>query len=390
MFFDYNNTTYCVNCDWLQYSVITTENDPSICCPSDCRVDCFTGNNVFRDRAIVSDAYGEPLFTALWHPHSRIIRSDLMTIQHHNRILYNSGIMLTHGLVQQFAPCNFNSVGRIDVCLDFEVTPYHWRVIRGLFDGSLYVSGKSQGSVWWHEGSYMGVKVRQPHCLSWGSPNSEIKVKLYNKSLEQGVDEESQRKAREAGRECLPLKPWIVNEWRRAGMDVSRVWRLEFSLHSSGQLAWNGRPIVLSEVVSSDWLWGVFCDCYRRRFVVRRNEGRRSAHKNEDSIVEFLRLPSSDIKIHWAECQHEDMEGMEGITLLRRLLKDLENPAVRADDALFNSLAGSIYHLLERPGMRSFFVHYFGDDPDVYLQRLFDDGGRGIHDSIPSPSMSWT
>lgn len=271
-----------VNCDWLQYSVLTHYEQPEIECPKGYRIEVMTGNNVFRHRAIVSDERGRKWLTMLWSPYSGKLNSRLMTVQIANWLLYSGGIKTADRVLHQIVECKFNSMGRIDVCGDFQITDSQLVTIKHLNSGHYYVQGKKEGSAWWHNVGSVGTtaKAKQLHCLTWGSPSSKIKTKLYNKSREQGVLDGGE-----------PEKPYIIEQWRLAGWDITKVYRLEFSLSSSGQLLWRGQRITLDDVASADWLYDVFSLLLEKRFVIRKNQGKRQGHKNLDEIVPFWSVP---------------------------------------------------------------------------------------------------
>lgn len=63
--------------------------------------------------------------------------------------------------------------------------------------------------------------------IRWGSRQSGVSVYLYNKSKELGISDKGVQKHK--------YKPWIVDAWNQANLDVSRVWRVEISINSSGR-----------------------------------------------------------------------------------------------------------------------------------------------------------
>lgn len=377
MIFEYLNHTYCVNCDWLQFSVIIDNPETlELECPDGFRLEILPGNNVFRHRAIVwrvSDC--AKFMTLLWHPYSRKIKSRIMTCQIHNMLLYQAGITQAFSLLQEITPCYFNSMGRIDICLDFQAEEYELKVIRELWEGSCYVQGKSEGATWWHAAN--DERGRFVHCLNWGSTSSEIKVKIYNKHRELGICDK------------FPDgdKPWIVSEWNRAGMDKNKVWRIEFSLKSSGQLEWNGKAITLENITQGEWLIDVFTTLYNGRFICRQNLGLRKGHKNNDPIVRLLVLPNDDIKLRWKGSEKETTATSEQITLLRKLMSTIELPAVTCSYDVFEPIANSIIALCEHKGVTSYFQHAYGRLPYDLLSERAEEIGGGIREVIPRPNQ---
>lgn len=372
-----NKYTYCMNCDWLQFSVrLENPENVELECPEGFRIEIMQGNNNFRNRAIVwrlSDS--SKWLTLLWSPYSRVIKPWIMTVQLGNMLLYKDGIQSAFRILQNIVPCSFNSCGRLDICCDFQANTFEMDVIRCLWQGSMYVTKKQAGSEFWHSNN--SNDGRFVHCLSWGSKNSEIKVKLYDKTRELGVTPNNSHYE----------KPWIVNQWQSAGFDIQRVWRLEFSMQSSGQLRWNGETIKLNDIASSGWIMSIFIQLYHKRFIIRRNEGGRNGHHNEDPQVILLVLPKTSDSLKWSGSQTDETTvSSEQIKLLRKLMSIIELPAVKCDDDMFNNLAKSILDLCEHRGITSYFCHCYGDTPMNILQNMFNEGGSGIKHMIAKPN----
>lgn len=68
--------------------------------------------------------------------------------------------------------------------------------------------------------------------MSFGTRESPVQVNLYNKSLELSKKD----------------KPWIRNLWHSHGLDVSRVWRVEFSLNPQGMMLHDVKHNFITEV----------------------------------------------------------------------------------------------------------------------------------------------
>lgn len=249
MIVSYTNEVYCVNVDWLQFSVHLGNSTPEILCPEGYRLELCQGNNIFEYRALVFTEGGQKVLTLLWHPYSSVLPQNLMTCQVSNEWLYLNGLGIKWAweLLQEIVECTFNAIGRVDICIDFQGTPARTAFLAHLNSNHYYVQGKKEGSTWWHT---LASGAKQLHCLTWGSPTSEIKVKVYHKSREQGIMEGDKDKA---------SKPYIVTEWESAGLDITNVWRLEFSLSGVGQLRWNGQPITFDNLTDNAWLTQVLC-----------------------------------------------------------------------------------------------------------------------------------
>ncbi len=374
MVFNYKNTNYCLACDWLQYSVhLENAKNVELSCPVGFRLELLQGNNIFRHRAILWRDDGLKYLTLLWSPYSRKIKEYIMTVQVANPLLYNDGIMTSFRLLQSVVPCFFNSMGRLDLCIDYELDDYRAKLIRGLYEHEYYVQGKREGADWWHLtkdklGSF-------PHCLNWGRPSSEIKVKTYNKSRELGITENG-----------CGEKPYISARWIDAGFDVTKVWRLEFSLSSAGQLRWHGKPIGLEDVSSSKWILETFLSLYTSRFIVRYDEGGRCGHRNNDKVVALLNLPKNADKLRWTASENVGYVPNARVTAIRKVVGILDSDVCRISKDVFEVMANTLYTLMEERGMRGYFSHAYGCDVDEWISERWEACGTGTHEVIAEPN----
>lgn len=376
MITSYQNEVYCVNLDWLQFSVHLTTRTPELICPPNTRIELCQGNNIFENRALVFDTQGRKLLTLLWAPYSSVLPQNLMTCQVANEFLYMAGFGIEKAwkLLQDIVECTFNAVGRFDLCIDFQGNAQRAEFVRHLNSSHYYVQGKREGSTWWHEADH-GKK--QLHCLTWGSKTSEIKVKLYHKSREQGVLD---------GNPDHAEKPWIIHEWQQAGLDISNVWRLEFSLSGAGQLRWNNQPITLERLLDTAWLTQVLCELYTNRFVTRINQGRRSGHKNQDARVYLIPLPSRSSNLAWQDSKLDKHDIPAAITLLRSMMRQIDNPAVTCSKQVFGYYADTITNIIRDYSLEGYFKRTWQQSSWDYLAELYNNAGQGSHQTIASPA----
>lgn len=378
MILSLTNETMTLHCDWLQYSVILQECEPELECPGGYRLDIYPGNNIFRHRAILSDDVGEKLATLLWSPYSSKLNARLMTVQIANRVLYYDGIAIVENLVQQVVPHYFNSMGRVDLALDFNVTPERWSLIRKLSTGAAYVERKGDGATWWHNETSATGPVRVPHCINWGSHSTEIKPKLYNKvrELDPGGTGDYE-------------KPYIVQRWEEAGMSIHGVWRLEFALHGISSLLVGDKSITTEDVRSSSWLLETMQKLISTRFRLRYNEGMRTRKGNNDPRAVLVDIGESSNDITWAASSSRDVASGQSVTLLRRLLADLEQPAVMANDALFQSMTNTLITLVDSNRLDGYMMKKTKHTIREYVTELYAQVGTGRYEALPSPSQSW-
>lgn len=372
-----------IHCDWLQFSVLLEEDEPEIFCPEGFRVEILQGNNIYRHRAIVWDMQGRKWLTLMWSPYSSVLNKRLATCQVANELLYMSAVHEAMRVLYQVVPCKFNSCGRVDICADFQSTQELLEAIKHLNSGHYYIQGKSEGSNWWHTTKTIAgdkeYKHKQMHCLSWGSAKSNIKVKLYHKSREQGM----------SSADAEPEKPWIVSLWKDAGWDVTSVWRLEFSLSGSGKLRYDNKTIGIDEVASIDWLTHIFYQLYTNRFIVRQNAGKRQGHKNEDPVIKFLDLPKEESTLRWAGREKPPVVVTEPVKLLRKLMSELRSPASMSNEVVCEALSNAIYRVVEQNRLEGYFKTKFGDDCFTYLQNILNEAGSGCYEVDGRPEKTW-
>lgn len=372
----YQNEPYCINLDWLQFSVHLPAPEPDIICPDDMRLELCQGNNIFKNRALVYDKDGAKILTLLWTPYSSVLPQNLMTVQVANEYLYKSGFGIEKAwkTLQTIVECKFNAVGRVDICIDFQGNEQRTAFVGHLNSHKYYVQAKREGSTWWHE---LADGRKQVHCLTWGSPTSEIKVKLYHKSREQGTME---------GKSDDASKPWIINQWRAAGLDIRNVWRLEFSLSGVGQLRWNNKPITLQQLLDENWIVQVLCELYTNRYITRINQGRKKGHKNEDRRVYIIPLPDRASHLKWQDAKIEQHEQPAAIALLRSMMRQIDSPAVVASKTVFEYYATTICNIIRDYNLEGYFRRTWQESSGELFERLYQEAGAGTHNAIASPS----
>lgn len=376
MIVSYANEVYCVNIDWLQFSVHLGNSTPEIICPKGYRLELCQGNNIFEYRALVFTEGGQKVLTLLWHPYSSVLPQNLMTCQVANEWLYLNGLGIKWAweLLQEIVECTFNAIGRVDICIDFQGTPERTAFLSHLNSNHYYVQGKKEGSTWWHT---LANGAKQLHCLTWGSQTSEIKVKVYHKSREQGVMDGDKDKA---------AKPYIVTEWESAGLDITNVWRLEFSLSGVGQLRWNGQPITFANLMDNGWVTQVLCELYHARFVTRVNQGRRHGHKNEDKRVWLIPLPPRASHLSWQEAKLERKELPAAIKVLRTMMAQIDNPAIVSSKVVFTYYADTITKLIRDYALEGYFRRVWQTTSAEYIGNIASQAGTGIHEMVASPA----
>lgn len=370
---------YAVNVDWLQYSVILKSRTPELYCPDGYRLEILQGNNIFKNRWILYNSGGTKIATALWTPFSSVLDEFVATVQIANIWLYDPyGIEYAHRLVQDVWDCTFNSVGRFDVCCDFSATDRQMSIIRKLSSNAMYLGKKGEGSIFWHNRAVGDEKhvVREPHCLSWGSKHSEIKCKLYWKSRELGLVGQKNDNGNSFIPECD--KEYIVEEWRKCGFDVLRVWRLEFSMCSTGQMMFDGKLVTWRDLCSGEWHAKVFSALYNSRWDIRKNQGRRTKSHNKDEAVQLFVFEYDKLQMKWKEPKEERLPDGEVISTLRKLLRELESPAVIGNQNVFGSMCEAIREIVMLNGMGTWCARKLPRGLEGYFDDVWNHVGGGV------------
>lgn len=375
MIFEYNNNKFSINCDWLQYSVIVFQEDVALRQVPGYRIELCQGNNIFRRRAIVYDNMGRKYLTLMWCPYSSRLNSMLMTVQVANELLYGGMVHESFRLLQCIVDCHFNSMGRIDLCCDFEINEDKLKMLNDINDGSLYVERKKEGSSWWHAiNAGNGFFAKQCHCLTWGSQSSEIKVKVYCKSRELGLI------GGERSEDSDPVehKPYIVAEWKLNKMNIKKVWRIEFSLSGANQLRTKNQAILLDHVASSEWQLNTFFGLYHKRFVIRKNQGLRSGHHNTDERVYLIDLPKNGNHLTWFPGNPPSPFNSNAIPIVRAMMNKITEPAIMANDEVYTSYACAIQQIVASNGLFNWFRNRFGSEVQSYFELMYQSVGCQI------------
>lgn len=278
------------NVDWLSYSVRLK------CDPDEIELECLPeldiqvckGTNQYSNRVIVSDGNGTKIITLLWKPIQKIIDCRLMLVEVGNSYLYHDSIYTSWLVLNALVPCEFNNMSRVDLCCDFMPTAHEKVVIRQLARKRYYVANKHDGSEFWKNSG-------ETNQLNWGSPRSQFKWKLYNKSMELRCDK---------GGDDYD-KPYIVSEWIDAGFDIRFVWRLEISMVDCSKFLLLNRKLGIDDMFSATVPIALFLDEKDRRFVIRIEQGH--SRKSNDKVVKFLEFYQPRIKLEIRSCGEKNI-----------------------------------------------------------------------------------
>lgn len=219
---------YVLSVDWLSvYGVYAGKGDTW--CPKDSpqfsykKEDFGTRSFSCFHRVRIANAEGgwDEFAEVQSVPYSSILPPYAIIVRFVNRVLYMPNFW---DVVQSFmtsSQIEIRGISRIDLCADFNqfATIDPRALIEGFAAKQYRHIGRGVGALYFDhrvkDGEY-GVNYTG---LSFGTHSSDAHVYLYNKSFEL---------------ETQGDKPWIRERWRRVGLDVRNVWRLEVSIKSQG------------------------------------------------------------------------------------------------------------------------------------------------------------
>lgn len=277
-----------INLDWVAFSIslIPNPNEKDAHAFSLNPIDQygfhvveFTGTNIYKRRAIVYDADGQKLLTLLFEPLSRIIDYNSCLVEVANPLLYRRNVRVcgvayyalqwVPELLQLIHPCTMQCLSRIDIAADFPLTPARAQIVRQLSYDEVYVQRYRDGVSFHEFEAFRGAKVaRVTKQLSWGSKKSNIKWKLYNKSLEVF---EYDKTPNGYVRQCN--KPYIVAQWMQEGWNVENVWRLECSITPMEKYRFQDRRLYFKDLSNAFIINELYTILYQTKFVTRINQG---------------------------------------------------------------------------------------------------------------------
>ena len=154
-------------------------------------------------------------------PYSSILPAYAVIVRFVNRTLYMPDFW---ELADKWLCANLmrvEGISRIDICADFNdfATLSPLALIEGFAAKKFRHIGRGVGSLAFNHGVNHGDYGVNYTGLTFGTHASDAHVYLYNKTFELLTQGD---------------KPWIRERWRRVGLDMRNVWRLEVSIKSAG------------------------------------------------------------------------------------------------------------------------------------------------------------
>lgn len=309
-------------------------------------------------RAVIMTEEGNKLMTLLWEPISSLFKKDLVLVEFANATLYDgSFIDLMNWLkAEGFV---FNNVSRIDYCFDFNRSSEHEIIMNGLDRNAFHVKRSKRSASFRAQSG----KVREIVQMCWGSKESSIRIKLYDKV----------RELREASD-----KPYIRNCWVKAGLGQVNVWRWEVSLTGVSSMEFNGSKFTEADIMNPDIMIEVARNLYSNKFVILDKRGNKR---------KFLDLESAENNLYrkWVgTCGMASSPVCSIVTGLMKQFMTLEMTCMDARKDLFNC----IYKIVCINKLQKWFEQVYGVtihwiDKDV--ERWYREQGYNVYQVVSKP-----
>lgn len=358
-----------VNCDWFSFSVLLAltdeekQNGTVLRAPQPYTLREYSGTNIYKRRFVLYNEYGEKTLTLLLEPHSaKILKPNSLFVEVANRLLYRDFSYILN-LLEKVHSFSFQSLSRFDVACDFNPSVQQWQVIEWLQNGDAYVTGKREGSMFYDYvlPSCGGKQKRVARCLSWGAKQSNIRWKLYNKSLE--INEICEDGT------AFCNKPYIRDMWLKFDLDPENVWRLEVSITGAASYQWRGEKcgwLAHDPGYFTPFYW----DIYATRFIIRANQG----HKNRghDDVIPFLPVPDvAHYRLRVADPRGLTYHTDHAVSL-RACMKELEREEVKAFQDMADIWLSTAQEVITSANLEQFFQYQYGKTFEQYKKNYYE------------------
>lgn len=154
-------------------------------------------------------------------PYSSILPPYAIIVRFVNRVLYMPDFWDFATRFMELNHIEMRGISRIDICADFNqfATIDPKALIEGFAAKKYRHIGRGVGSLAFNHGVHDKEYGVNYTGLTFGTHASDAHCYLYDKTFELLTQGD---------------KPWIRERWKRVGLDVRNVWRLEVSIKSAG------------------------------------------------------------------------------------------------------------------------------------------------------------
>lgn len=201
------------------------------------------------------------------------------------------------------------------------------------------------GSNKWACYGYKELHVNNFDSIRWGSRKSGVSVYLYNKSKE--LKEQK-------------YKPYIVEAWKQAALNVYKVWRVEMSINSSGRGLKSVdtgfvRSLFVDELSCQQGVENMFKVFAKKYFSFRKVENGGPKRKKDMPHVELLDY-SQETLLKPTTLYHSAKSTLKESIVIRELM-ELKEQLWAEHGCLEKSMQDSLSAVMEEYSKRSFLAH---------------------------------
>lgn len=291
-------------------------------------------------------------------PSSSILSPYLVHIKFSNKALYCYDLVKFMREFYSDFGFVFSHIVRADICCDFtsfdnQLKPQN--LIAGLLSGKYYRMGKGEFKVYGENAAVIedgGISRHSFHSVTWGKITSGVQTCLYNKSLEMRTGK---------------LKPWIVDWWKRCGLDyvTTDVWRLEFRvqgsaiklLHSptfSSSLSW------YHLVDSRSYLVSLYRGLFDKYFDVRKLSGKSRVYNLPTVSLLSFSVPPAEVmrRVVVVERPISERSIKTALSLLRSLSMHIQSDYIRNLSAEIDNYVSSLLPYCSSNGVELRYAEY--------------------------------
>lgn len=203
-------------------------------------------------------------------PRTNLMQCNSVIVKFDNRLLYRRD---KWDIIQAFLmqhKLTVHNITRLDLCADFNdfecISPP--KLILNFLQSKWRHKGRGAGQAYFihYNKQIKGYKTMQQllyNGISFGSRESDVRVYLYNKSLELATQTD---------------KPYIRDQWINAGLDPRKnVWRLEISMKSDAMKLYNKTNkqsinITYNKLTSYDYVKHLYYALVKKYFSFIKND----------------------------------------------------------------------------------------------------------------------
>lgn len=262
----------------------------------------------------VEDIYdGKEHIASITHtPHKNsVVPPETIQLKFSNAFLYEENL---RERVEAFLVENnlvFKSFSRFDICYDFNKFSNGWTGLQFVKKFSkTTIERKAHGH--YTISGRKGENGRNENYLAFGSRTSDLRLYMYNKTLE--LQEKK-------------TKPYIVAMWEKHGLDIEKVWRVEFSItgfnksfshKDTGELALTMKDLDCLEVTKYNMLFKFLY--FKKMFFYKTSDVKKGGNVTRDAKrIVLIKEFEGGNNLDWCEIRETEPSGRTEKVLLKKI-----------------------------------------------------------------------